>query len=335
MKESLCIIIAIERGILEKYSLLLLRSLRMFGGSFANVPVFAYQPRKHFKISNRTKKELKKLDVILIDEVLNKKYKYYALANKPIVCAHAEENLAYNQIVFLDSDTLVLNEPKALLLGKGYDVGLAPVYSKGIGIFDEKDDNFDYWSSLFNIIGSNINGQPTISTLLDDEKILGYWNSAVITSKKSSGLYCKWRDNLFKVLDVGLKPKSSIYFVEESTVSATILAEKSNIFSLPVSHNFPLIKETFSNVNLKKHLDNPICIVHQLDEMELLQHFLDQILDQTIAKEKVQWLKGQIKELGLAPKRISTMYYKRINLIRRALIERGGYLLQKHITGNE
>ncbi len=330
MKESLCIIISVERGILEKYSILLLRSLRMFGGAFANVPVFAYQPRKHFKINNQTKKELQKLDAILIDEVINDKYKYYALANKPIVCAHAEENLAFDQIVFLDSDTIVFDEPQKLLLGEKFDTGLAPVYSKGIGASYEEDSNHDYWSRLYRIIGSNINIQPTIKTLFDNEEIYGYWNSAVITSKTKCGLYCRWRENLFKVLDTPLQPMAGIYFVEQSTLSATVLAEGLNIFNLPVSHNFPVLKGTFYNEIIRNYLQNHIVVLHHLDEMGLLSQFLELMPNQAITNEKIQWLKGQLKELGLMPKRFSTIYHKRINLLRRALIERGSYLGQKY-----
>lgn len=335
MKESLCIIISVERGILEKYSILLLRSLRALGGSFATVPVFAYQPRKHFKISDNTKAELHKLHAVFIDEVLNEKYKYYALANKPIICAHAEETLDYNQIIFLDSDTVVLDEPHALLPGGGFDVGVFPVYSKGIGVSNRKDDNYDYWSSLYKIIGSNINNQPTTKTLFGNDEIYGYWNSAVITSKKDSGLYCKWRENLFKVLGADLRPKSSIYFVEESVLSATILAEKLGVFQLPLSHNFPLIMEMFSQDKMNKYLNSKICIVHHLDEMGFLRQFLEQVPGQVIAKEKVHWLKDQLIDLGLVPERLSTKYYKKINLLRRTIIERGSYLLKKHLTGND
>ena len=74
------IIICTEKGILESKSKLLVYSIRKFGGRFKDIPIFSYQPRKDFKISNDTISFFKKNNVEIIDLDLNKEYKNYSLA---------------------------------------------------------------------------------------------------------------------------------------------------------------------------------------------------------------------------------------------------------------
>ena len=46
MNSKIGIIIIVERGILEKYSLLAVKSIRAFGGKLSTVPIISYSPRK-------------------------------------------------------------------------------------------------------------------------------------------------------------------------------------------------------------------------------------------------------------------------------------------------
>ena len=124
MTPSLSFIICTERGYLEPMSVLFAMSLRTFGGALSSAPVFSFQPRPGYQISEETHRALADLDVEHHEILLNTRYSNDPLANKPLTAAFAEKELNHEYLVFADSDQIILNEPSALCLPAGFDVGL-------------------------------------------------------------------------------------------------------------------------------------------------------------------------------------------------------------------
>jgi hypothetical protein len=73
----------IESGRLEPEVLLMLRTLRAFGGHFANCPVLAIQPRSGPSIAHSTRRELEKLQVSYIKRPVRHRFDWLGFANKP------------------------------------------------------------------------------------------------------------------------------------------------------------------------------------------------------------------------------------------------------------
>jgi len=237
--KKLEVIICTEEGSLEGMSKLLVYSLRNFGGKFKNVPVYSYQPRPDFPVSNSTLHFFKENNVEHITLSLNTKYPDYPLANKPYVSAHREKHSSADILVFLDSDTLFLDQPDIFDDLGEYDVGLKPVDYNNIGTdqsFSGKEG--EYWSLLYQCLG--IQPRTTVQTSVDKQKILEYYNSGFIITKRENELFGQWRDNFERVMEKGLMPQRGLFFVEQSTFSATVTQLGLRLKYLGDKYNYPL-----------------------------------------------------------------------------------------------
>lgn len=225
-------------GYLESMSKLLISSLREFGGDFSKVPIFSYQPRKNFKVSQETIDFFEKNQVEYIDLELNKDFCDYPLANKPLVCAHREKNTNAEILIFLDSDVLFFNEPKEFADFDNADVILRPVDMKNIGAENSEDTNAGYWESLYKLL--NVRVQRKVLTTVTNESIWEYYNSGHISTFTNKNLFRIWNENFIKVMDTGIVPDSDSTFVEQSVFAATVsqMALKVKLFSK--EYNYPI-----------------------------------------------------------------------------------------------
>src|SRR5205823_8512311 len=89
-----------------------------------------------------------------IDEPLNAAHADYALANKPLALAHAEETASTEFVVFLDTDILAWREPSAFLFDGGIDIALIPDTTKTTASTGPGDPFEEYWMQLYDLVGA-------------------------------------------------------------------------------------------------------------------------------------------------------------------------------------
>lgn len=152
-KNKIEIVICTEGvGYLESQSKLLISSLREFGGKFKDLPIFSYQPRKKFKVSQETIAFFEENNVEYVDIELNKDFCDYPFANKILASHHREINTNAEILIFLDSDVFFLNEPKEFPDFGSCNVILRPVDMKNIGVENSEDKNATYWNNLYKLL---------------------------------------------------------------------------------------------------------------------------------------------------------------------------------------
>tara|TARA_A100000171_G_C2128677_1_gene145205 strand:- start:160 stop:1095 length:936 start_codon:yes stop_codon:yes gene_type:complete len=99
---------------LEKNCLLLIKSLRKFGGKYKDIDIHLLQPTNN-NISKNTKKILDKYNVFFHKRVseYNQPDVKFNYTNMPITCNYFYKTIRnkYNYFLWLDCDTLILNEP--------------------------------------------------------------------------------------------------------------------------------------------------------------------------------------------------------------------------------
>lgn len=242
------IIICTEKGNLEAMSRLLVWSVRNFGGKFRDLPIFSYQPRKHHKISRKIVRFFEKYEVEIIDDVLNKEFADYPLANKPLASAHRETHTKAENLIFLDSDIFFLKEPTELVQFDGNDLIIRPVDSKNIGTENPNDENADYWNKLYELL--DVKAERKVRSTGDNKEILEYYNSGHVVVKSQLNLFNKWKENFLKVMRTGLKPNHGLFFLEQSTLSATISQMELNVKMLEDTLNhqiFSFINPSYSD----------------------------------------------------------------------------------------
>jgi hypothetical protein len=310
-----CIIYCIEGGLLEKNTLLSIASLRQFGGKLSHFDIFCVQPRKQFPVSEETKTQLKGLGATFIEQSLNQKHKYYGLANKPIVCNFIMKNFAYDRYIFLDSDTVLFNEPSEVLTSTS-NICIAPVAQKGIGVKNLEDDNGKYWAALLEYAQVDMSQLRYTETLQEKEKIIGYWNTGVIVFRGQNEICAEWSKLVHYVLEQKIYPDRGMFFVEQSCLSAILQGGQYSMAEMSLSTNFLLTKKSPQYI---KVLDlEEISILHHLNNLELI--FSGQI--KAKGKEKEVWLFEELKKLSLHPDHMSGRFARAIQSMQMRLKEK-------------
>jgi hypothetical protein len=262
MSTPIVFVMCTEAGQLEEEAILLVESIRKYGGDLKDTPIYSFQVRENAEISPQTFKTLESFDVCHNRNILNTKYPNYPLANKPLTCAYAEQEIDAEIIVFLDSDLVFFSEPKEFLLPPGYDVGLRPEHLKFIASEGESDPNDQYWHEIYAVAGLK-DAPPFVTTTVDQKKVRAYWNSGLIAARRSAGIFTTWKnnfENLVSTKDVSTTNQDNFY-LEQSIFAATICAMKANIWQFSVGYNYPI---HFHNKLLKSeqlsNFESIVCI---------------------------------------------------------------------------
>ena len=131
----------------ERESLLLARSLRTFGGELANHPLWMMMPQNLEQVSETTFQALSKLDVQLHRFEVPEEALKFPFGGK-VYAAAVAESLASNEadiLVWMDSDTIFVDEPAGLVPGDTVELGYRPVMLKNISsLYDEHQENILY-----------------------------------------------------------------------------------------------------------------------------------------------------------------------------------------------
>ena len=246
--KSLAFIACIENNKTASEAILLFESIRKFAGYYKNAPIYSFNPRGYGKLEKNIYDSLNRLLVFHNDSQLNTEYTNYPLANKIYSCAYAEEHCKEDILIFMDSDSVILNEPKNFALNKKIDAALAPVWFPGIGLKFPNDSASVLWDRLFKLCKLD-SDRPYFKTVLTQEDVAFYFNSGLIVSRRKTGLFRRWRE-FFEILanDHEINSMlsydscfvSPLYFLEEAALSAALMPIKSKVSLLDISYNCPL-----------------------------------------------------------------------------------------------
>jgi hypothetical protein len=177
----------VESGFFEAQTVLVVESLRRFGGRFAGAPALAVTPRFGPPLSRHTLRRFEELGVTYVRRWAGHPYDWYPYTNKALAALIADEQATTEQVIWLDSDVLVLAEPELLLLAQGEDFAIC-AYDKNIGSSGPGDRNEPYWHALSNSYGISIDDLPWIETQFDRQRVRFRLHSGVYSFRRGLGL---------------------------------------------------------------------------------------------------------------------------------------------------
>ena len=239
MTQPIAFLMCTEGGQLEQESELMVRSFRKYAGKLSTAPIYSFHVREQNPPSQSAIETLHSLDVRHQQVILNTRYPNYPLANKPLLCAHAEQTIDADILVFLDSDLVFFSEPTEFLLSPEYDVGIRPEHHKMIGSEGADDPNEDYWHRLHAIAGSQ-RVDRFITTTVDRKHIRAFWNSGVVAVKRRLGIFSAWQQTLDRLLEPGATINQDNFYFEQSALSATICAMTDRVRQFSPGYNYPI-----------------------------------------------------------------------------------------------
>jgi hypothetical protein len=226
----------VEHGRLESEAIMLVESLRAWGGSCAQAPVYAFAPRPGFRPEPATLEQLEALDVRLIDEPLVDRFADEPTYNKVAVSAWAERELDHETLVFTDTDCVFLGEP-AELVGGDWAAALRPV-DRRIAGSRGKGKNEPYWRKMYAEL--EVEGQPFVRTTVGQMEIRAYWNSGLVAARRSAGLFGAWERALNRLHDADLVFDKWPHFMDQLSLAAVTADVHDRVRILSDAYNYPL-----------------------------------------------------------------------------------------------
>jgi hypothetical protein len=233
----------------EKNTLLLVESIRAFSGALANAPIKCYAPQYGKELSRDTKSRLTDLNATVIPFDIDIEVARFFFAADIQAAWLAESTFAGKTelLVWLGSNTIVLQEPEAFLLSDDKNLGYRPVHHTNVGsIFDSPLDSF--WILVYDYCSVPGERIFPMETHVDGKVIRPYFNAGIIITRPEKGLMKKWHDTFFEVYQkpelrvLYEKDERYVIFIHQALLSGIILNmfRRDEIQELPYDYNYPL-----------------------------------------------------------------------------------------------
>ncbi|MFX0168283.1 MAG: hypothetical protein ACFE89_02900 [Candidatus Hodarchaeota archaeon] len=288
--------------------LLLVESIRSFAGTLAEKPIWVCTPETSQELSKATKDKLHKLDADLISFVIDETKLPFFFADTIQAIAFAE-SLAERDtglIAWLDSNTLVLNEPKSFLLEETKSLGYRPVHHTLIGSrYEEPLDPF--WTQIYRSCQIPKDRIFPMVTHVDSTQIRPYFNAGILVTRPTNRLCQIWHDTFFELYQ---KPQCQEFyhqdkryeiFIHQAVLSGVILSlfPTEELQELPRTYNYPLhlFREDISDTR-PSTLEELVTIRHEGFYKDPDWHKkipAKSTLKKWIAKQLKQKLNGSVK----------------------------------------
>lgn len=185
----------VEAGPLEAQALLLVESLRRFGGRHAQAAVTVASPRPSRRPARTTIRALRRLGAEYLALEVGGACPAYPTSWRVHALPELERRPGPEVIVQLDSDTLFLGDIGPLCAGA--QASARPVDVKGMGTTGPGDDYEPYWSELCRLAGVDLETLPFVRTSVDGARIRATHNGGFVAARRDSGLFAR-ADELFR-----------------------------------------------------------------------------------------------------------------------------------------
>jgi hypothetical protein len=204
MQEQPAFVLCIESNAILHQALLLIESIRTFGGRHRGAEIFAIAPRAALGVDGATRTRLKELAATYHEAPLNTPCPHYGSANRLYAAAWAAESSAATTLIVLDSDTLILDEPE--LLGEDNDVAARPVDFKGSTTTGPGDEFEPYWQSLCELASFPLEGLPFVETTMDRRQVRASYNGGYSAVRRETGILQRAADIFTRSVAADIRP---------------------------------------------------------------------------------------------------------------------------------
>ena len=239
---------AFAAGEAEREAVLLVESVRAFGGRLADSQVRALLPAS-VAISDETLAALASLNADVHRFEVDADALNFPFAAKVYAAAEAERLAVQDSslLVWTDRGALFLQEPSALLLAPNKALGYRPVDHTVIGSpFDAPLDPF--WSLIYERCHVPAAHVFPMTASVDRRVLRPYFNAGMLVVDPRRGLLQRWRDDFDRLYR--LPEFRSFYeqdaryaiFVHQAVLAGTVLAalRPDELLELPPLVNYPL-----------------------------------------------------------------------------------------------
>jgi hypothetical protein len=237
----------------EHKALIQAESIRTFAGKLAAAPIWVFLPNTVDHLSDHSRQRLNTLEVDLHTFEIDPQTAKFPFAGKVITSAAAETQAQgkTSLLVWMDCGSMVIREPRELLLDQDKVLGCRPVDHLLIGPpYDKPLDPF--WEKIYADCGVDQDALFPMTTSTDQIEMYPYINAGMLVVRPEREILRTWRDTF---LEIYLQPRyqdfyqgNRLYqiFIHQAVLAGSVLANLPQGEIIEFSHlvNYPLHMHT-------------------------------------------------------------------------------------------
>jgi len=231
-----------------QHTVYMTESIREFAGQCADAPTWIFIPDKYTDPDTVLINRLRSMGVeIKTSTVPNESlWLYYAGKVFAAGIAEAEANGKCDILVWMDEDTIVLQEPVDFILDDNISFAYRPVmHNRSGSLYIEPPDEF--WGRIYGILNINDESLFSMVTPGDQQTIRTYFNAGLLVVRPEKAILRKWAED-FKTLyfDSVLVEMCKeditkrIFLHQTPLVGALNTLNRTQMIELPGTYNYPI-----------------------------------------------------------------------------------------------
>jgi hypothetical protein len=247
---SLTFAFSLRPGIRETWAVMLARSIRECAGRFSDAPILAVVPAAECNaIAPASPKKLEECGVRIEPFDIDSSIRIFPFGTKTLAAGHAESMCERRSsvLVWMDTDSLVLQEPTALLLPNGVDLGYRPVDHTVVGSPIEEPIH-PVWQLLYDRLGLDIDRIHPMRASVDERLLRPYFNAGLVVVRPELRLLRSWGEAFKSLLgdpmlaDWYEQDRRYAIFVHQMVLACVLLSRvrRERRLELPHLVSFPL-----------------------------------------------------------------------------------------------
>lgn len=282
----------------EKQTILLVKSLRVFGGDLSDCPVVVLTLQGR-PLPEESEEKLRALGVELAEFEMDEEARKFPLAVVPYGAAAAEKEVKTGIMAWMLPDSVILNPPYDFELAAGKKLGCRPVHHQNVGsTFSEPPD--DFWSQIYahcEVPEERIYRMVTCYR----EVIRPYFNAGLLVSRAEEGLMQNWLEvfqSTYQHPDFVPFYEQQKYaiFMHQAVLTGVILNRytQDEIAELPEMYNYPLhMHDGYPDAGRIYQMEDLVSA--RFENTKVLSEFLNAL---DITDKQSRWLEGILTEFG-------------------------------------
>jgi hypothetical protein len=284
-----------------RHAAVLAESIRTFGGKYKDSPVWVYIPKELLEMDKALDEKFQALDVQVKTSRAPKASLSFYFARKVFAASQAEREAEEktNILVWLDNDTVILQEPGVFELSEGIVFGYRPVTHKNVGsLYSEPPDEF--WSLVYKNLNVSDRMIFPMETFTDRLMIRPYFNAGVLIVRPEAAILRKWAE-VFPVLysdsaivEMCRQDNYKRIFLHQVALAGAVplLISKDQMLRLPDNVNYPIFFQAMYGADKEyDDLSNVITLRYDVYFRNPVRDWADKLRG---PEEVINWLREHL-----------------------------------------
>ena len=230
----------------------LAESIRAFGGRYRDASVWCYSPSEDAGNDPSVAGLLDSLGVERRTCTVPEAARQFYYAGKVFAAAEAEAAAegSADVLVWMDEDTIVLDEPGAFGLADSIAFAYRPVmHNRSGSLYSEPPDAF--WSRIYAVLAIPDSALFPMITPADRQTIRAYFNAGLVVVRPERGILRHWAGafrqlyNDSMLVEMCRADRTKAIFLHQTALVGAVLntLERSEMAELPEHYNYPIFFE--------------------------------------------------------------------------------------------